>query len=102
MIAGDAFIQKIRERWYSGRNPDDTGLNIVTRWLYRSWQVKPIREVGLNIICVIANGMNYGIYHEMGSKKGIKKRTFVHQDIEGELGKTLFVGAVRKALKESF
>lgn len=100
ILATDTFIERERKTWYSGRRADDTGLNKITGFLYRSW-IPAVKEVGLNIIAIARNGARYGLYHEEGTDI-LPKRTFVKEDMKGKIGKELYSGAVRKAMKAAF
>jgi hypothetical protein len=97
IFAADEFIARIRGKWYSGRRADDTGLNVRTGFLRRSWQ-PVIKEEALNILAVIRSGARYGLYHEEGTEK-LPKRTFIKEDMKGRLGTKLFTQAVKEALK---
>jgi len=101
VLAGDDFIEGIRQRWYSGRKGGDVGLNRVTSKAHDSWTAN-VREQLFDIVAMIQNGMKYTVLHENGTKL-FPKRTFVRRDLKEEkTGKALFSNAVRQALREAF
>lgn len=99
IFAGEDFIQYIRQRWYDGRNADDTGLNRRTSDLWRAWTPN-VRQEGIDIVATVSNNKNYGEKHEKGL--GVKRRTFVTDDIKSPEGKKFFSDAVKDALHANF
>lgn len=106
IIGGDRFLQEIRSKWYSGRRGDDTGLNQDTRDLYRNWfsEVTDLRTIDRGEIALrLRNAMRYAKFHEFGSEKNnLPKRTFVTEDLKGELGKQLFTEVFKQLLKKNY
>lgn len=98
---GDEFIRIIQSRWYSGRKADDTGLNRVTSRLHNGWRANVMGRGFADVHVSIINGTSYGEFHELGTSR-LKKRTFVGEDIKGDVGKKIFVSKFRQALKKNF
>ncbi len=100
VLAGETYISFIRQKYYSGRKGDNTGLNKITGFAYRSW-FSDVKEIGIDIVGTIYPGAMYVIYHE---KEGgmHPKRTSVKKDFYGHMGQGLYSNAVQNAMTRAF